>query len=102
MFLYPSRHEGFGLPALEAMACGCPTDTTNVGDIPDYVTPGKTPLVVEPRDVRGMAEHVVWLLEHDDERRRIAEAGVRRLQDFTLDRVLEGFEQALIQVASRQ
>jgi len=52
-FVYPSLYEGFGLPPLEAMACGTPVLTSNVASLPEVV--GDAAMLVDPRDVRALA-----------------------------------------------
>jgi len=80
---------------MEAMACQCAVVATNVGGVPDYTIPGQTALVVEPRDVNAMAEAIIRLLQNDDERQRIAQAGYQYIKQFTWDRAVERFEAAL-------
>jgi glycosyltransferase involved in cell wall biosynthesis len=56
MFLYPSLYEGFGLPVLEAMACGCLVLTSNVSSMPEII--GNTGFVVDPLDVEAMVDAI--------------------------------------------
>ena len=71
VFVYPSLYEGFGLPPLEAMACGAPVVVTNVSSLPEVV--GQAGLLVSPDDPQALMEALAVLLE--DERRR--DAGCR-------------------------
>ena len=59
--LYPSRHEGFGLPVLEAMLCGCPVVTTPLTSIPEVA--GEAALYAGPDDVATFAAHLRTLLD---------------------------------------
>lgn len=95
IFVSPSWIEGCQLPPMEAMACQCAVVATNVGGVPDYAIPGKTALVVEPRDVDAMAQAIIRLLKNDDERRRIALAGYHHIRQFTWDRAVAQFEATL-------
>lgn len=96
VFVSTSWMEGCQLTPMEAMACRCAVVATNVGGVPDYAIAGQTALVVEPHDVEGMAAAIIRLLEDDDERWRIAEAGYRHIQQYTWDRAVQRFEAALI------
>jgi len=62
LYLFGSRVEGFGLPVLEAMACGCPVVATRAGCAPDFIEPGKSGYVVDVDDPKAMANALVDVL----------------------------------------
>ena len=73
-FIYPSRYEGFGLPPLEALACGTPVVGSDVSSIPEVV--GNAGVLLPPDDAEGMASALIQLATDDDFR---AELGRRAL-----------------------
>jgi glycosyltransferase involved in cell wall biosynthesis len=81
IYLQPSLTEGFGMCAVEAMACGCALVTTANGGSADYAFDGETALVCGP-DAEQLAEAVVRLVTDDDLRVRIAENGHRSVERF--------------------
>jgi glycosyltransferase involved in cell wall biosynthesis len=94
--LYPSRYEGFGLPPLEAMACGCPVVATRVGAVPEYAVDRDNALLVEPGDVEGMAEGLHEVLADATLRERLSEGGLRTVEGFSLRRAALLLESALL------
>jgi alpha-1,3-rhamnosyl/mannosyltransferase len=80
----PSRYEGFGLPALEAMAAGVPAIVADAGSLPEVVASG-TP-VVDPDDAAGWAAAIAALAGDPARRAELAEAGRRRAAEFTAAR----------------
>jgi glycosyltransferase involved in cell wall biosynthesis len=83
-FLYPSLHEGFGFPPLEAMACGTPVVTSSVSSLPEVV--GDAGLLVDPRDVEAIAGAVEWVLGDDALHARLRQSGLERAASYTWDR----------------
>ena len=81
MLLYASLKEGFGLPVLEAMACGCPV-VTSAGTVLEEVAGGAA-LLADPRDVESIAAACGRLLEDRAERERLERAGIERAATFT-------------------
>ena len=81
--LLPSRYEGFGLPALEAMAAGCPVIASNVSALPEVT--GEAALLVPPDDLQAWEDAVLRLLRDDSLRRSLVEKGRERVSRFTWD-----------------
>ena len=81
LFVYPSLYEGFGLPPLEAMACGTPVVTANTSSLPEVV--GEAGLTVDPLDVEGLAEAMRRALEDEILWRDMRERGLQRAKDFS-------------------
>ena len=84
VFAYPALYEGFGLPPLEAMACGTPVVTSNVSSLPEVV--GEAGLVVEPTDVEALAFALARALDDDELRGTLRERGLARARLFTWER----------------
>src|SRR5262249_7951880 len=89
VFVQPSMYEGFGLTAVEAMACGCALVSTNNGGSRDYAIAGETALLADTGDVDGLAAGVERLLRDDGERRRIATNGQAHVQRFQWERAFD-------------
>lgn len=81
LFVFPSLYEGFGLPLLEAMACGVPVVTSNVASMPEVA--GGAALLVDPRDVDGLAAAVAQGLRDEPMRARLRAAGIARARRFS-------------------
>jgi glycosyltransferase involved in cell wall biosynthesis len=79
--VYPSLYEGFGLPVLEAMACGTPVVTSDVSALPEIA--GDAALLVDPRDPEAIASAMRRILGDEDLRRDLAERGSSRAAGFT-------------------
>jgi glycosyltransferase involved in cell wall biosynthesis len=83
LLVMPSLAEGFGLPPLEAMACGCPVMATTGGALPEVV--GNAAITVAPRDPHGMADAITSLLEDQALRQTLIARGFSRAATFTWD-----------------
>jgi glycosyltransferase involved in cell wall biosynthesis len=81
VFLFPSLYEGFGLPVLEAMACGCAVIASNAGALAEVAGSGAQ--VFDPHNVRGMVDAVRELLRDSAQHTRWREAALRRSADFS-------------------
>ena len=96
-FVYPSLYEGFGLPPLEAMACGAPVVASDIASIREAV--GEAAHLVDPKDVDALARSIARLLEDDKERQHLSAAGLRRAAMFNWERtarsIREVYEEAL-------
>ena len=89
VFLYPTRHEGFGLMPLEAMACGCPVVTTTA--VP-YVMNMDNALVARIEDIKELTEKLLEMLEEEGLRSRLAEAGRQFSRQHSLSESTREFE----------
>jgi glycosyltransferase involved in cell wall biosynthesis len=81
MFVFPSLYEGFGLPPLEAMACGTPVVTSNVSSLPEVV--GDAGLTVDPTDIYALADTMGRALQDSRLRQGMIERGLARAAEFT-------------------
>lgn len=85
----PSRYESFGIVCLEAMACGKPVVASNVGGLPYVIEDGKSGLLFERGNARDLANKIIFLLQNEDLRNKMGEAGRERAKNFTWDKIAE-------------
>lgn len=90
VFLYPSLRESFGLPILEAMACGCPVITSNTSSMPEIA--GDAALLIDPFDPKSLAEAMKQLLLNPTKRQQLISKGFTRPPMFSY---LRGAEKVL-------
>ena len=89
----PSRREGFGVACLEAMAHGRPVVATAVGGLLDLVVDGETGLLVPVRDVRTLADAILWMAAHRDEASAMGREGRQIVaQDYSLGQLARAYE----------
>ena len=81
VFVFPSLYEGFGLPLLEAMACGVPVITSNISSMPEVA--GDAAMLVDPRNVDGLAAAIAQVLRDEALRDRLRGAGIARARQFS-------------------
>jgi len=84
LFVYPSLYEGFGLPPLEAMACGTPVITSNISSLRETV--GKGGILINPYDVDELAEAIYEILTNDKLRKNLIKKGLRRAKQFSWEK----------------
>ena len=87
VFAYPSRYEGFGLPVLEAMACGTPVVTTTGGSLPEVA--GDAATLIDPGDEDALAAAIAKLATDPAARQDAAARGLARAATFTWKRCAE-------------
>jgi glycosyltransferase involved in cell wall biosynthesis len=80
-FVYPSLYEGFGLPILEAMACGCPVVTSNISSMPEVC--GDAALLVNPKNIEEIAYAVNRVIVDTDLRRDLINKSSERIKFFS-------------------
>jgi len=80
LLAFPSLEEGFGLPAMEAMACGTPVAASNCGSLPEVL--GAAGRFFDPRDAQNIALVIEQILADDALRKQMSEDGLRRAENF--------------------
>lgn len=81
LFVFPSFYEGFGLPALEAMACGTPVITSNSSSLPEIV--GNAAIMVNPYNISDLAEAMHKVLGNKELRKNMISMGLKRVSLFS-------------------
>lgn len=87
VFVFPSIYEGFGMPVLEAMACGAPVITSNTTALPEVA--GDAALLVNPEDAEELADAVIRVLEEPALRDALRAKGFKRAKQFTWERAAQ-------------
>lgn len=86
-FVYISLYEGFGLPPLEAMACGTPVITSNVTSLPEVV--GAAAILVDPYNVESIAQGTHQVIENETMREELRQKGLKQARQFTWERAAD-------------
>ena len=90
-FVYPSLFEGFGLPPVEAMACGCPVISSASGSLAEVVD--QAALIVEPKSVESITDALMKMVKDDTHREILKSRGLENAQRFRWDNAAKATEQ---------
>ncbi len=97
-FVFPSLYEGFGLPPLEAMACGTPVVTSNVSSLPEVA--GGAAVLVDPYDEDAIASAIVRAVSDDSLRSELIEKGIQRARTFSWKQSVKKIHDIYMQVGA--
>ena len=86
-FVFPSLHEGFGLPVLEAQACGCPVITSTTSSLPEVA--GDAALLVDPRDIVALSVAMERLIHEEGLRAELTKRGFANVSRFSWETCAE-------------
>ncbi len=95
VFLFPSISEGWGLPAMEAMACGCAVAAAENQGIRDFAQSGVNALLAPVRQPAVLADHLYQLLTNHALRARLATSAAESVRHFTWERAVKSLEELL-------
>ena len=98
LLAYPSLYEGFGLPPLEAMSCGCPVVTSNISSLPEVV--GEAGIMVDPRDITSLAEAMRRVLTDSKLRDGMVGKGLEQAKKFSWEKAAEQTREVYDKVAA--
>jgi glycosyltransferase involved in cell wall biosynthesis len=91
MLAFPSLYEGFGLPPLEAMSCGCPTVVSKATSMPEVC--GDASVYFDPRNEDEMAEAIAKVAQDKELKTQLIERGFKRVQEFSWERTARRHQQ---------
>jgi N-acetyl-alpha-D-glucosaminyl L-malate synthase BshA len=99
VFLLTSELESFGLAALEAMACGVPVVSTNVGGLPEVIEDGKSGFMVNVGNVKAMADFALRLIKNPNLWNEVSKNSINRAKDsFNSDKIVNRYEELYYRV----
>ena len=98
-FVYPSIYEGFGLPVLEAMACGCPVVCSNVSSLPEVA--GDAALYITPHDHDELAHKLDKIIEDSSIKEDLVELCLLRAQQFSWQKTAEQTVNLFMKIAEQ-
>jgi glycosyltransferase involved in cell wall biosynthesis len=84
VFVYPSFYEGFGLPNIEAMACGCPVITSDIPVMREIC--GDAACYVNPYEIESIKDGIIKVLEDKDFRNELVQKGFQRIKNFSWEK----------------
>lgn len=87
LFVYPSLYEGFGLPPLEAMACGTPVITSNTTSLPEVV--GEAGIIVDPHNIKELRDAMYNVLKDPELGNELSKKGLKRAKMFSWERTAQ-------------
>ncbi len=87
VFVYPSLYEGFGIPPLEAMACGTPVISSNTASLPEACD--DVAVYCNPNDINDITEKIEFVLSDDKLQQEMIEKGLKRVKKFTWEKAAE-------------
>ncbi|MCO7253982.1 glycosyltransferase family 4 protein [Dickeya oryzae] len=87
LFVFPSWHEGFGLPVLEAMSCGTPVICSNTSSLPEVI--GDIDATFDPMSVNSIKSKMLFALENEEYRFSLRENGLRQAEFFSWDKTAQ-------------
>lgn len=96
IFLSPSWFEGWGLPPMEAMACGCAVVTTDNGGVNDFVLNNVNSLVSPIKKPDELAKNIITLISNKNKRILLANNGVKTVKSFTWEKSISRFEKYIL------
>jgi glycosyltransferase involved in cell wall biosynthesis len=99
LFVYPSLYEGFGLPPLEAMACGAPVVASRIPSIAEAT--GAAARLVSPQSALELAGAMRELVDNDSDRKRLIDAGLKRASEFSWSATAEHTQDVYVEAIDR-
>ena len=96
VFIYPSLYEGFGIPIIEAMACGCPVVASNTSSIPEAV--GDAGLLFNPKDSDDLAQKIEMIISNETLAAELIKKGKIRAKQFTWDASADAIYQGYLKL----
>ena len=85
VFVFPSEYEGFGIPALEAMACGCPVILSNTSSLPEIAEDAV--LYFEPNNTAALSEAIIKILQDNNLKNSLITKGYWQVEKFSWDKM---------------